>query len=307
MLASLSNSSLKQYDTCFKKWFLFCNNNNINLYENSASTAIKFLTELFESGAQYGTLNSCRSALSLILGKNISDDDCIKRFFKGIFRLRPPQPKYNCTWDVSIVLNSLATWYPNESLDLENISKKLATLLALTTAHRVQTLSKINISNIDLFTSEIRIKIPDLLKTSRPGFIQPELILPYFLEKPEICPVNTLICYLNITKDLRKSDILFISFKKPYKSVGSQTISRWIKSTLCTCGIDVNIFTAHSTRHASTSKAHKIGVNLDLIRKTAGWNNYKTFGKFYNRNISEIVNQDDVFARSILSNVYVGN
>ena len=35
--------------------------------------------------------------------------------------------------------------------------------------------------------------------------------------------------------------------------------------------VDTSVFTAHSTRHASTSAAKRRGVDLDLIRKTAGW------------------------------------
>lgn len=44
-----------------------------------------------------------RSALSLIIGNHIGKDDYINRFFKGIFRLRPPMLKYNATWDTSVV------------------------------------------------------------------------------------------------------------------------------------------------------------------------------------------------------------
>lgn len=300
MLASLSESSLKQYDTCLKKWFSFCNQNNIDLYETSVPNVINFLTQLFESGAQYGTLNSCRSALSLILGQGIGDDEQLKRFFKGVFRLRPPMPKYNSIWNTSTVLDYLSNWYPNENLTLEKISKKLVTLLALTTAHRVQTISKININNIQILENEIRIKIPDLIKTSRPGALQPELVLPCFLERQEICPVHTLRSYINLTQSIRGStEILFISLKKPHRPVTSQTLSRWIKSTLDNCGINVSVFTAHSTRHAATSRAHQLGVSLDLIRKTAGWSGSSlTFGRFYNR----VVQQESVdsFAKCIM-------
>lgn len=304
MMASLSDNSIKQYDTCLKKWFLFCKTNQTDLYVTSVPTVIHFLTQQYESGAQYGTLNSCRSALSLIFDIDLGNDDRIKRFFKGIYRLRPPLPKYNTTWDTSLVLNYLTSWYPNENLNLEKISKKLATLLALTTAHRVQTISKINIINIEVFPNEIQIKIPDLIKTSRVGATQPTLILPFFRDQPAICPAATLNSYLLMTNPLRGSEVhLFIGLKKPHKAVTSQTLSRWIKSVLCNCGIDVSVFTAHSTRHAATSRAHKIGINLDLIRKTAGWSgSSNTFGRFYNRYIVREQHENQKsFANSILS------
>ncbi|CAK1595989.1 unnamed protein product [Parnassius mnemosyne] len=200
MLASLSANYIKQYDTCLKKWYNFCKNNNIDMYQTSIPIIIYFLTSLYHSGAQYGTLNTCRSALALIIGRQISEDDRIKRFFKGLFRLCPPLPKYDSTWDTSIVIETLASWVPNQNLPLEKISKKLVTLLALITAHRAQTLSKINIQNIRISLNEISIKVPDLIKTSRINSNQPTLVLPYFRERPEICPAKLISDYLNVTK-----------------------------------------------------------------------------------------------------------
>jgi hypothetical protein len=89
----------------------------------SIPNLLKFFTFRYNEGAQYGTLNSYRSALGLILQRRISDDDDLKRFFKGVFRSRPPRPIYDETWDTSLVLNYLAQWYPNENLPLTKISK----------------------------------------------------------------------------------------------------------------------------------------------------------------------------------------
>lgn len=292
MLASLSDNSIKQYNVCLKRWHNFCRQNNRDIFVASIPTVIYFLTQLFHSGAQYGSLNSYRGALSLLLGSHISIDDRIKRFFKGVFRLRPPTPKYEVTWDTNIVLDSLSEWYPNETLPLERLSRKCATLLALATAHRVQTLNKILLCNIESQSSQIIIKIPDLVKTSRAGDNQPLLRIPFFTDKTNICPATTLLCYINKTASLRQDENLFIAFKKPYKAVTTQSVSRWIKATLKDCGVDVTIFTAHSTRHASTSKAYHKGVNVDVIRRTAGWSgNSTTFGKFYNRIVHSSVNQ----------------
>lgn len=305
MLASISPSSLKQYNVYLRRWFNYCNDNNGDLYNASIPQIIYFLNILYEEGAQYGTLNSCRSALALLMGNNLGEDDRVKRYFKGIFRLRPPLPKYEITWDTSIVINYLSQFYPNETLSFENLSKKLITLIALLTAHRVQTLSKINIKNIEMFPSKATIKIPDFLKTTRQGCLQPILVLPFFEERPEICPGKTLRTYLEKSSPLRNDvDSLFISLRKPYHPVGSQTLSRWIKDTLCNSGIDVNMFTAHSTRHAATSAALHLGVSLDQIRRTAGWSgSSSTFYRFYNRTISNVNhNENDYFARTIVNN-----
>ncbi|XP_063991173.1 uncharacterized protein LOC135169803 [Diachasmimorpha longicaudata] len=69
-----------------------------------ASLILKFLTDKFNSGASYGTLNSYRSAISLLSENKIGEDPGICRFMKGVYRLRPIQPKYSSTWDVAVIL-----------------------------------------------------------------------------------------------------------------------------------------------------------------------------------------------------------
>lgn len=302
MLASLSKNSIRQYDVYLKKWYLYCLHNKVDLLNASIPQILNFLVKLYkEEGAQYGTLNCCRSALALIIGEHVGLDENIKRFFKGIYRLRPPRAKYDTTWDVSLVLNFLEKLYPNESLSLEEISKKLITLLALVTAHRVQTFSKISIDNISRSDSQLRIKITDLIKTSRVGSPQPILILPFFNQKPAICPARTLLFYIDVTRSLRgTAKGLFIGLKKPHGSVSSQTLSRWIRGTLMAGGVDAAAYGAHSARHAATSAALRAGVSLDAIRKAAGWTaSSETFFRFYNRPLDGNT-YDDSFARAII-------
>lgn len=95
--------------------------------------------------------------------------------------------------------------------------------------------------------------------------------------------------YIRRTKEFRGSTVkLLISFKKPYNAVSTQTLSRWIKSVMYESGINVDTFSAYSTRHAATSAAKRHGVNFDTIRKTAGWSKEsETFARFYDRNVVE--------------------
>lgn len=261
-----------------------------------------FLTHLYNSGYQYGSLNCSRSALSFILGRNITDDDRITKFIKGAFRSRPPAPKYDFTWDTDVVLNYLSNLYPNESLNLEMLSKKLVSLLALVTAHRVQTLSLIQLKNIIVYSDYIIILISESIKTTRPNGHQPILKIPFYNGNQAICPARTLTGYIDKTSHLRAPNInnLFVSYRKPHGKVTSQTLSHWIKDVLHRSGIDTSVFSSHSTRHASTSKANRLGVSMDIIRKTAGWSaSSSVFARFYNREI--VPSQDETFARSILN------
>jgi len=47
-------------------------------------------------------------------------------------------------------------------------------------------------------------------------------------------------------------------------------------------GIDITVFTAHSTRSASTSKANNMGLAIKDICKAAGWRTDSCFRKHYN-------------------------
>lgn len=286
MLVSIVESKWRQYDSALKKWWEFCKENNYNPMEVSVSLALQFLTFWFNKGARHGTLNSARSALALLAPPGFAEEPQMRRFFKGIYKLRPSAPKYDLTWDPAIVLNYLRSLGPNDGLSLDSLASKLATLLALTTAHRIQTLSLIQVRNMEYEQDGILIKIPLPIKTSRKGVTQPSLFLPYFNEEPTLCLASALNQYMLITSALRSSetDRLFISSRKPHGEASSQTLSRWIHRLLTSSGLDTSKFSAYSTRHAAVSKAHRSGVSMDIIRRTAGWLQVSdTFACFYNR------------------------
>lgn len=297
LIASLANGTINQYNVALKSWWKFCNERSYNPYESNAINVLEFLTESFNKGASFGTLNSARSAVSLILSNSITNDQIIHRFFKGVYRLRPCRPKYNKIWDISTVLKYLSNWHIIENLDFGQLTEKTIMLLALGTGHRVQTFSLIKIENIKISSEGIEIKIPDLIKTSKAGICQPIFFLPFFKEKPEVCVAKAVQRYLEVSKDLRGNITnLFISIKKPYKAVSAQTISRWLKTVLVKSGIKG--FTAHSTRHASTSAAFKKGIDISIIKNAAGWSrDSQVFAKFYNR---PVCSEKENFISSVL-------
>ena len=112
---------------------------------------INYLSELAENNYSYNTINAYKAAITqtLSVSGNFSfhQNPLMVRFMKGAFFNNRPKPKYTSTWDVSMVLNYLKSLYPSltftltlEKLDLKNLTIKLASLIALTTAQRVQTL-----------------------------------------------------------------------------------------------------------------------------------------------------------------------
>ena len=91
--------------------------------------------------------------------------------------------------------------------------------------------------------------------------------------------------YLEITKDLRITDQLIISYKKPHKAITSSTISRWCKVILWKTGINIEKYSSHSARSASTAKAKIKKLSLSEINKAAGWKETSTFRLFYSQPI----------------------
>lgn len=224
----------------------------------------------------------------------------IKRFLKGVFRIKPVFPRYNETWDPNPVLEYLEKLAPLHSLSLENLTYKLVLILALISSQRVQTLTKIKLSNIVTFDDRLEIKITDIIKTSAPNKCQPKIVAPIFHEKPNLCIASVIKHYIELTKILRCGcEQLLITIKKPHHAASPQTVSNWIKKGLLLSGVDTSVFKAHSTRHASTSAAFKSGISIDNIRRAAGWSEKSnTFNKFYNRSLSE----DTTFAKMLINN-----
>lgn len=299
LIKSLSSSTQKQYAVTYKKWWSYCKLKNLDLYKVDIGSTISFLTDLFHSGASYATLNAHRSALSLILDISNSDEVIIKRFLKGTFKIKPSFPKYASTWDPVNVLNNIKNWYPLSGISLENLTKKLVVLLVLATGQRVQTISKISLDNIKQDEDCVKIFITDILKTSSYNREQPVLKFRFFNEQPELCVARTLAGYIEITKSIRKDEkYLILTFKKPHRKATTQSISRWIKDVLRDSGVDTDKFKSHSTRHASTSAAYRLGASIDQIRNTVGWTrNSKVFSEFYNRPLENELNFVELIAQ----------
>ena len=261
---------------------------------------LEFMTEQFNRGLGHSAMNSVRSALSTFVyidGQPVGMHPLVKRFIKGVFNLRPALPKTETTWDTSTVLKYLKTLSPVRKLDLKFLTLKLAMLMCLLTGQRIQTFHTLNLSDIMISKNNIKIKVSTLLKHSRPGKHLDLLIVKAFAPDRRLCPVTVLIEYLNRTKEIRKHGKLFIAFIKPHGPISGATFARWVKNVLSFSGIDSTLFTAHSTRGASTSRAAFNNVPLATIFKTAGWSATDTFATYYKKPITD----NGSFGAAILS------
>ncbi|OXA45296.1 putative enzymatic polyprotein [Folsomia candida] len=301
IINSLSNSTWKQYESSLRCWSKFTNQRQLSIFITSPEVVASFLTEMLKS-VGYSSINTARSALSLLATnsefENIGSNPVVKRVIKGVAKMKPPKPRYDVIWDATTVTEYLKTLWPHDQLSISALTEKCVTLLALCTAQRCQTLSKIKISEVKVGHNQIDIFLTDQVKTSGPGKFQPHLILPKFEDHEYWCIMTCVRDYISRTQEIRTGDELFVGLSKPHRPVGSQTIGRWIKNTLSNSGVDVTLFKAHSVRHASTSKALSNGTNIEEIRSSAGWTpTSSTFAKFYNRPIIT----DNNFAKSVFN------
>eukprot|EP00794_Sanderia_malayensis_P020746 gene20746-22775_t len=302
--ASWRSGTLKQYRGYLQQWENYCAEQKINFYEPGVENVAEFLTKLYLSGIGYSALNTARSALSSILflkgNTPIGQHPMICRLLKGVFEMRPALPEYTVIWDIGIVLKYLQTLHPPVSLSLKDLSLKVTTLLCILSGQRCQTIHEIDIQFIQKVDKMYRISIQTKLKQTKPNKHLKALEFQEYLPDKSLCIFEYLTEYLSRTKALRgENTSLLISYMKPHKAISKDTVSRWVKTILRAAGVNVQVFTAHSCRSASTSAAKAVGLSLTSILKFAGWSNSQTFAKYYDNLI--VSNDEDNFGTSLLN------
>lgn len=307
LMSSWKCGTKKQYSVFIKRWFCYCSERKINPISQTVEDVVEFLTEQYENGLSYDSLNTARSALSSLglnfNGFKIGAHPLVIRYMKGVFALRPPKPRYVTTWDVNGVLSYLRKLSPVKHLTLKDLTLKLAMLMALTQAARVQTLHLISYVQFKKFKSEFVFKLADALKQNRPSCNSSFVSFKAYPPDRRLCIYTVLKEYLLRTKPVRSNvdeyhQRLLISYVKPYKQVTRDTISRWLKTVMLRSGIDVQKYGSHSIRSAASSKAKTNSVPITDILAKAGWSNVKTFAKFYDRPVERSA---DRFQDGVLS------
>ena len=288
LLCSWRPSTQKQYLVYHEKWSRFCKVKKINEFHRDTSRILEFLQTMVDDKYSYSAINTARSALSALFNSPpIGEHAAVKRFMKGVYNLNPPLPRYSKVWDVSIVLNYLECFSPGKCLNLLQLSQKLATLIALVTSQRCQSLQALDTEHMEINDLHAKFHIQKLLKhNSHTNKVLNVITLPAYKVNKKLCPVTYLKQYLKRTQRLRTDTQLFIGTQKPHKPVSTSTISRWIKFILKVAGINTDIYKAHSCRAASSSAA-ALSLDIHHILQAGSWTRANTFATFYNKPIEE--------------------
>lgn len=258
---------------------------------NDLTVMLDFLTTLHMEGKSYSTVNIHRSMLSMTLNPidsvAIGQHPLVIRFMKGCYNENPPRPKYSSIWDVEVVFSYMRHAGNNLSLDLSSLTKKLATLLAVSTLLRVSEIASLDKRTLEFSSSGAKIALSKPRKAQTSGPLRWVSIAKY--ANNLICPVDCLRAYVYFT-DINRTEAnqqhLLISLIQPFGSVSGNTVARWKKEYLSDAGIDTSIFSAHSTRGAAASEAARSGISIDAILRAGDWSNETTFAKYYNREIT---------------------
>ena len=180
------------------------------------------------------------------------------------------------TWDVDAVLRYIRELPSNHALTLQKLAHML---LALANADRCSDFAALDINLRYAQSNGVTLVITALTKTRRGGPPH-EVFYSSFPEEPQLYALDTYIARTDSLHSRNQQGVrnpLFITVRKPYHPVKSAKIGRWIMKE---AGVDTDIFTAHSTRGASMSRAKPVRISSADILKAANWSSGSTFHGF---------------------------
>ena len=211
---------------------------------------------------------------------------------EGIYNQHPTLPRYVNIWKINILLAYFEFLSANSELALKCLTEKLTVILLILSEQRKQTLLAIDIDNIKIYEDKLII-LPNSSLKHKPSRILQAILYRKFNGNPKICVIECAKHYIEIRRELVPPEIkqFLVTYGKPHKAASDDTISRWIKNTISSAGIDIDVFKAHSTRSASSSKAKKVVIPYTEILKRGSWKGANTFTKHYDKHI---INKGDL-------------
>ena len=203
IMASWRPGPKEVYNRALQKWLEYCRIRGYYPQHPTVSEVLDFLHALFSQGLGYSDINSHCSALSSILQvpgvERIGEHDLVSHFMKGVFNLRPPQPRYSKMWDINKVLLYLKGLGRNEDLTLQQLTLKTAMLLSILAGRRLHTLHKLQTSNTDI--SDVGGKVichfTGLTKCSKPSRPNKPIVFREYTESKLLCSVDCIKEYLH--------------------------------------------------------------------------------------------------------------
>ena len=202
--ASWRVSTQLAYNTPVQRWLEFCKRWQLSPYQPTVSQVLDFLHTLYELGLSYSATGIHRSAISAIVEipgvPQLGDHWLVSRFMKGIFHLRPPQPRYTKAWDVNKVLLTLS---------LKQLTLKTAALLTLLAGQQIHTLHMLSVIHMDQSLDKVIFHITGLTKSSKPTRPNQPVVYRAYVEDELLCPVKCIYAYLSQRTEIATHDFIY--------------------------------------------------------------------------------------------------
>ena len=197
------------------------------------------------------------------------------------------------------MLNYFRSQPSASDLTLKHLSLKVTFLLGLLSGQRCQTIHLLRIDHMEESETKYVFPIYNKVKQTRTGkHIKPLEFIMYPNDE-KLCVVTHLKEYINRTSRIRNScKQLLVSCISPHGPVKKRTVSRWCKSILYRVGIDINKFSGHSTRAASSSFLADQNFSIKDIMMSAGWSNEQAFERFYHKPTENSFNYEQAILTS---------
>ena len=216
----------------------------------------------------------------------------IKRVTRACFNQAPPLPKYSDMWDVDKLMVFLETLHPNSSLSTYDLGMKAVALISSLSISRQSSVAVLG-PQYQVIDNNVVIPLTNLEKTSRPGKLRHEVVLPAGDGHPPLSLNSCLSEYLDRTESNReyyskaegaRPSNMFISNTKPYQAVQPTTLARWLLAAMDRAGISTLTYKANSVRGASASDMRTKGMSLSQVLQRGNWSaSSRTFAVFYDR------------------------
>ena len=206
----------------------------------------------------------------------LQQDRFVKNFFKSLTRSKPTKVRACPSWDLSLVLRALTNkpFEPLEESSLKHVTLKTAFLVAIASARRVSDLQALSIREPfpTVFDDRIILRTdPSFLPKVASTFHRTQdIILPTLFSSSDddegeflslLDVKRNILFYLEITKEFRLCDSLFVNFSGARKGhrTSKSSIARWLRMLIVEAyqigGREPPIVKAHFTRAVAVSWA----------------------------------------------------
>ena len=139
----------------------------------------------------------------------------VSRFMKGIFHLKPLQPRYPKTWDVNKASSYLKSLGFNVSLSLKQLILKTSVLLTILAGRQIHTLHMLSVIHMDQSLDKVIFHIIGLTKCSKPTRPNQPVVYRAYVEDELLCPVKCIYAYL-----AQRSEIVTQAFTEFFITFG---------------------------------------------------------------------------------------